>query len=48
MLASMILAVSAIATVFRKVQEHRAFGSVLTKSEIGAWRLREQINAQNA
>ena len=47
-LASMILAISVITTVFRTVQEHRAFGRVLTKSEIGAWRLREQINAQNA
>ena len=48
MLASMILAGSEIATVFRKVQEHRTFGSVHTKSELGAWRIREQINAQNA
>ena len=48
MLAGMILAASAIAAVFRKVEETRAFGSVLMKSEIGAWRLHEQIDAQNA
>ena len=48
MLAGMILAASAFAAVFRKVEENRAFGSVLMKSEIGAWRLREQIDAQNA
>ena len=36
MLAGMILAASAIAAVFRKVEETRAFGSVLMKSETGA------------
>ena len=45
MLASMILAGSEIATVSRQVQEHHTFGSVYTKSEVGAWRIREQIYA---